>query len=227
MDRREIKRKSKEEVVGTIGTFFGVLIVLFISSIIQQAIARTGYDIILIIYNVFVASILTFGIAYMCLKRTGDDKDISIKDVFCGFTMYGKALGVTVLQVVFVFLWGALIIAGTTILISVMAKIGGAFMLLLIAIAYVSMIIAIMCVAYKYVMATYIIIEDNSLTPMEAINESKTMMRGHTFELFKFQVSFFPWFILCAVTFGIAIIYVLPYMGIAQANFYRNLREQA
>ena len=60
----------------------------------------------------------------------------------------------------------------------------------------------------------------------EALKESQRMMDGHKWELFVLGLSFIPWLLLVCVTFGIALLYVGPYMQVTYTNFYRTLKEE-
>ncbi|MBQ2897237.1 MAG: DUF975 family protein [Clostridia bacterium] len=77
----------------------------------------------------------------------------------------------------------------------------------------------------SYSMAPYILAENKSFTAMEALNASKKMMNGHKADLFILYLSFIGWGLLVSVTFGIAGIYVFPYMEATKANFYYSIKE--
>jgi len=77
--------------------------------------------------------------------------------------------------------------------------------------------------AYSYAMVEYILADDNDITTMDAIERSKQMMYGHKWRLFKLQLSFIGWIILSFFTFGILLIYVIPYMQAAIAAFYLDI----
>jgi len=78
--------------------------------------------------------------------------------------------------------------------------------------------------ALSYSQAMYILAENPGIGAREAINRSKAMMDGHKMELFVLYLSFIGWALLGVVTFGIAYIYVIPYMSAAQANFYNSIK---
>ena len=78
----------------------------------------------------------------------------------------------------------------------------------------------------SYSMSMYILAENPDMPTLEAIDRSKKMMDGHKMELFVLMLSFIGWYLLCMVTFGIAAIYVVPYMSATLANFYNNIKGQ-
>ncbi len=79
--------------------------------------------------------------------------------------------------------------------------------------------------AYSYSMAMYILAENPEMGALEAIDRSKAMMDGHKMELFVLNLSFIGWYLLCAVTFGIASVWVVPYVSAATANFYNSIKN--
>ncbi len=62
---------------------------------------------------------------------------------------------------------------------------------------------------------------------LDAITESRKMMDGHKMDLFILGLSFIGWLLLVYVTFGIAAIWVGPYMQTTYANFYKMLKGKA
>ena len=77
---------------------------------------------------------------------------------------------------------------------------------------------------YKTYFANQILADNPNLKPTEALKLSKKMTQGGKTELFTLDVSFILWYLLCIVTFGIASIYVVPYVMTAQALYYENFR---
>jgi uncharacterized membrane protein len=117
-------------------------------------------------------------------------------DAFCGFDDYWAAIKVTFLVGLFTFLWSLLFI------IPGIVK------------------------SYAYSMSTYILAENKGKSARECINESKAMTNGYKGELFLLGLSFIGWLLLCAVTFGIAGIWVYPYMQATYTNAYQLLKSR-
>lgn len=66
-----------------------------------------------------------------------------------------------------------------------------------------------------------------NLKPSEAIKLSKKIVKGNRSELFLLDLSFIPWYLLCAITIGIASVYVMPYALTVKALYYENFRLRA
>lgn len=77
--------------------------------------------------------------------------------------------------------------------------------------------------AYKYSMVDYIIAENPGISAKEALERSKEIMDGNKFRFFRLSLSFIGWGLLCAVTFGIASIWVTPYIQASYAEFYKEI----
>lgn len=117
-----------------------------------------------------------------------------IGDSFEGLNMLGKAWWLNILISFFTMLWSVLLVIPGIIKM------------------------------YSYSMALYILAEHPTMTAREALDESKRITDGHKMELFMLDLSFIGWFLLGTITFGIAFIYVTPYMNATRANFYNELR---
>lgn len=122
-------------------------------------------------------------------------EEIVVGDLFSGFNNTGRALWLNVLVAVFTYLWSLLFVIPGIIK------------------------------SYSYSMALYILADHPELTAREALAKSKEMMNGHKWDLFVLQLSFFWWYLLVGVTFGIASVYVVPYMSATTANFYNSIKE--
>lgn len=78
---------------------------------------------------------------------------------------------------------------------------------------------------YSYSMTFYILNDHPEMTANEAITESRRIMNGNKWRLFCLDFSFIGWMILSAFTFGILMIYVVPYMQAARAAFYESIKN--
>jgi len=122
-------------------------------------------------------------------------EETSVGDLFAGFNKTGRALWLNILISVFTFLWSLLLVIPGIIK------------------------------AYAYSMSFYVLADNPELTASEALAKSQSMMNGHKMELFVLELSFIGWFFLVGLTFGLAAIYVAPYMEATMANFYNSIKE--
>jgi len=80
--------------------------------------------------------------------------------------------------------------------------------------------------AYSYSMTFFILADDPSVRPFDAIRRSKEMMRGHKWKLFFLQLRFIGWFLLTLLTCGLGILWLSPYYSAALAHFYDDVRPR-
>ncbi len=81
---------------------------------------------------------------------------------------------------------------------------------------------------YEYAALPYILSVNPEMDHQQALNLSTKIMKGHKMELFKLQLSFIGWFLLSILTCGIlAVVYVIPYYLIAEAEFFTYVKEEA
>lgn len=139
--------------------------------------------------------VLTFGLVLNSLQISrGGDADVSL--MFEGFKgdSFGKIWLTYFLVELYTFLWSLLFV------IPGIVK------------------------AYSYIFAPYILADNPSLTPREAIKKSEQMTDGYKMDLFILTLSFYGWYLLVAITAGIAGIYVTPYYNTTLANAYNSLK---
>ena len=103
-------------------------------------------------------------------------------------------------------------ILAVTVLVGIF--VGAGMMLLVIP----GIIIALMLSMCNYLLA------DGKTEIWQTIKDSAAMMKGHKWEYFVFGLSFLGWILLCCITFGIASIYVVPYMSTATCIWYDKLK---
>lgn len=77
--------------------------------------------------------------------------------------------------------------------------------------------------AYRYALAPYLMAEHPEMGVMEAISQSKALMRGNKWRLFCLQMSFIGWGILSTLTMGIGNLWLAPYRNAAETAFYLEL----
>lgn len=79
--------------------------------------------------------------------------------------------------------------------------------------------------SYSYAMTYYIAKDNPDLKAEEAIQASMKVMAGNKMKLFLLDLGFIGWFLLCCITFGIASLFVNPYVQLSHAAFYEDLMQ--
>lgn len=81
---------------------------------------------------------------------------------------------------------------------------------------------------YSYYMVPYIVAENPDIKANAAIRLSRKMMKGHKWEAFVLELSFFGWHLLNGITLGLTNIFFLnPYKTATFNEYFTQLRETA
>lgn len=125
-----------------------------------------------------------------------EEKNVS--DLFSGFKNgFGRNLLLFIIKFIYLFLW------------------------------YLLFIIPGIIKSYSYKMSFFIAHDDPNIDPEDAITKSRRMMDGHKWELFLLHLSYLGWLILSVLTCGVLyILYVGPWMRLAEAKFYEQIKEE-
>jgi len=81
--------------------------------------------------------------------------------------------------------------------------------------------------AISYAMTFYIIADDDSIEPMEAIDKSIKMMDGYKWKYFYLGLRFFGLALLCILTLGIGFLWLIPYAHVTFAKFYDDINDNS
>lgn len=160
--------------------------------------------------------VMGYGYASYCLRLARREKP-GYRNLLDGFYTMGRVLAVNLLSALFVFLWG---------LIGIAVYVGFVFLAYLthsamfIVTGALIMTVWMVAVSYRYRLAVYFLLDHPEMGALEAIGHSKAAMRGHIMDLFVQDLSFLGWALLSAFTLGILGVWLNPYMGAANANFY-------
>ena len=124
------------------------------------------------------------------------DSNPSIADAFSGFKVkYRRNIGTLLLVNIKAVLWGMLFIIPGIIK------------------------------TYEYAIIPYILADDAEISSKDAFKKARKMMKGNKWRLFKLNFSFIGWYVLCVLTFGLGVIFLMPYLNAANAEFYVELKN--
>ncbi len=115
--------------------------------------------------------------------------------LFEGFDNWGRVVLTGLLRSVYIFLWTLLLVVPGIIK------------------------------SYSYAMTMFVLRDNPHMSADEAITESMHLMSGHKWKLFRLDLSFIGWICLGVITFGIGFLWISPYMAIARAKFYDDLKS--
>ncbi|WP_314729933.1 DUF975 family protein [Peptostreptococcus stomatis] len=78
-----------------------------------------------------------------------------------------------------------------------------------------------------YELVGLIIVENNDdVGAIDSLAASRKLMKGYKWRLFKLNLSFIGWGILCIFTVGIGFLWLVTYINMSTVNFYRELLKE-
>lgn len=233
-DRKEIKRQAREKIKGNIWNIWKpIIVVALVMAVVSTVISTlffneidctyqyqelidwfgmdnsyfegmtctetSGLGSLLSFAMTYIEAVLGIGVIYYILKLVRGE-EFQLKDIFKYFKEN---------------LWLCVL---TAILVS-----------LFITLWSILLIIPGIIAGLAYSMWQYIIVDlkddDKNVKAMDVIRKSKQMMNGHKWNMFVYGLSFILWYFLCIITFGLACIYVVPYVNAANALYYEEIKK--
>ena len=174
--------------------------------------------------GILIAAPMDLGITSFSLS-IARKTPVSAFDVFKGFNRFVTALLTYVLLIFFVLFWSALFTLPGFIL-ALVADAFGAYILgdILMVIASLSIASAIVIVSLSYSMTLYIVADNINIKVMDALRQSQKLMDGYKWKLFCLFTRFIGWALLCLLTVGIGLLWLIPYISISIAQFYDDIK---
>ena len=198
MTRQEMKESAKQQLKGKWGIAIGALLVANLlmtgfTTSIPLIESNLGVSLSFNLLGLIFSSVMVIGVCNFCLK-VAKNENIEFTDIFSGFKVFLKAMGLNILISLGVVLGTLLFIIPGIIL------------------------------AFMWSQANYILAEDNEKGVFQCLTESKNMMNGYKMDLFVLELSFIGWFVLCTFTLGIGYLWLMPYYNVTLANFYLDIK---
>jgi uncharacterized membrane protein len=74
--------------------------------------------------------------------------------------------------------------------------------------------------SYSYALSSYLLVNDKTLGPVDAITKSRTLMNGKKMQLFMLDLGYLGWYVISLFTFGILSIWVSAWHQTARTLFF-------
>lgn len=201
----------------------------FIESFLPDSIKWIGQ-----IIDIIIDIPMAFGLTFAFLKLFKDEEVKAFDFLKLGFSNFGRSWGVAfqtflkmVLPAISVIFSYILVLFSISMGIMVVPYASSSVSCISIVILVIGSILLISSIiwavtkSYYYQLAYLISIENEDMIPADAVSESEKLMSGKRASLFCLQLSFIGWAILTAITFGIGILWLVPYVQFATIAFYK------
>lgn len=247
---KELKKRAKQKLRGNYGIcacvqlIIGVimtiiLMMVFFAAIIggllcSESIPGAGIKVteyIIIITVVGIATILmlvllslfTPGMLKMFLNIS-DNKPAEMTDLFFGFKNKPyKFIGMNFIIFLLAIVWSipyyvVLAVATITDFIPIM--------IVLLIVTYLLLLVGVMITSLYVSQAMFIFVEEPGKGVFQCIRESAELMKGNKGSLFYINLSFMGMIILGYFSFGIAYLWITPYVYATLTEYYKELKPK-
>lgn len=228
MTASEIRQEARKSLTGKWGKAALATLVFFVIdyviSFVLNLVPAIGA-----IASTIISVPLSFGFIVVVMAKLKRGEEISYIEFFKnGFDKFAKVWQVTLwifvkmLAPIVVAIVGAIVMtSGVTM--SVAESSTGSVLTILGVVVYLVGIIWAIPRAYSYKLALYIINDNPDMLAKETVEKSAEIMNGHRWEFFWLQLTFIGWAFLACLTFGIGMLWLIPYIQVSTVAFYDNL----
>ena len=219
-------------------------------SALGSAIASIGVGkVILTAILAIVSALLIKGVLTYCytawfikLAEIGNSRPLTFADFTEGFTNGVKAMLAYVWQQIWLNIWSLIGLPGFLLMVftafqssshdtayySGIATGSMGFGLFFGTVLYLAGMIVVLIITVRYGFIFQLIADGRGkVGARQSLRYSCAITKGHLKELIVLEISFIPWYILSAFTFGFGFFYTFPYIEATRALTYRWLRDQA
>lgn len=203
IDRKALKARAKEYAFShKMVVWKPILYVMALTFVLSFILGATGlvknqtvYSLIMLVFTLATLPLTFASVQYVMKTKKGEQ--VEVMEVFK--KKYKLFIPILVMTVV---------------------------MSILISIGFMLLIVPGIILTFRYAMAQMIAAEaEDELDGIETLKQSAKLMDGHKWEFFVFMLSFIGWYILGIITLGIAYIWVIPYITVAEIDYYEELKK--
>ena len=208
MNRKEIKELAKSKIEGNRwNIWWPLLIILALESVIG---------------NIFGPTVIIDKIAYT-IKITPAGYASTIVGILCGIVMAGYFK--YIMNFVRTGKFDSNIIIDTIKSKWVDILIAEVLVAIIVFLCSLLFVVPGIIMALAYTFAILLVI-DTDIPGNDALGKSREMMNGYKWDYFVFLLSFIGWIILVPFTLGILLIWLVPYMIVAEVIYYDKLKAR-
>ena len=202
IDRGEIKYNSREQLRGTWG--IAIAATFLVSFLLGLQFNYRSNDVLnfgfisfsINIVSLLFTGVLTTGLCRFLLNIVTKVKRPGFEDLFYYFKIYVKTLGLN--------------------------------LIITIAVGIGTMLFVIpgIIIALTFSQAFYILAKNPEKSIGEVLGQSASMMNGYKMDLFMLELSFIGWWFVGIITLGIGLLWVAPYVKVAETNFHLQIANR-
>lgn len=235
MPPSEIRKEARESLTGKWGKAVRIILAyLLISFVIGfiEGLAEEGSTLasLLGLASFIISVPMTFGLIISFIKLKREEEVSAFGFLKDGFSRFGKSWGIwahTLLKLLLPIICLVFVIILMVVLVGVNIFTGEASLstglIVLFVVLYLATLIYVVSRSFLYVLAYYIGYDEPDLSSKECVKKSEELMNGNRGNYFLLQLSFIGWAILAVLTLGIGMLWLMPYISVAEVCFYERI----
>lgn len=237
---KEWKSLARRNLIGRYGILIFCIVLTEMISFLLSAVFLTqnisGWLFVLCGFIIsLLTSVLYTGLGYMYLQ-TARDQAVRVQDLFFALNHSPD----TVLLIGLFIRAGALLSAAPLYLMTLLLDLrwqlydaltvssaGAALQILgLYLLFFLLWAVLFAAIMLRYAMACFIYLDHPAWSMVNILRESRNRMSGHLLTYAKLLLSFVGMLLMGVLSFGIGLLWVMPYIYVSSAQFYLDLTDQ-
>lgn len=248
----QLKGRWKPAIIGTIFTLLITVIFTFTqkqtSSVSFSELLNYDYEqlfqyyrnspeysapgIILSIIQTIVSFITEIVLVSFFLIFSRSPDPVALKSYFDCYNKWARGILIGLWRWLWLLLWGLLCVPIFVLIVFLLTLLPSPqdftnYFYALLPILLIICCIPILIKSLEYSFAFFFVSEFSEIGIRKALRLSITIAKGHRWDIFKLELSFIGWILLGMITFGIGMIWLLPYYYLSLTNAYHALLQDA
>ena len=215
LSKNQLKGNWKLPIIITLMYSLISILISFVEGIVYSG-TLVG---VLTIISFMIGVWSTVGIPKFYLEFIKDNRGVQLTDALVSLQILGKSLLYNIIIGIITFI---ILIIAMGITVFSIDNTGILFFIRFII--SMSIYVGFIILAIGWSQAPYIIVE-NKFGVIESMQISMKMMKGYKLKYFTLGLSFIGWAILSILTLGIGLLWLIPYINLTFANFYKDICE--
>ena len=240
MTSSEIRKNARESLTGKWGkgvliTFCFFVIEFLINFIISRAKNLSPlFSSLLSIGDVIVSIPLSYGLLISFIKLKRGEEVNAFDFLTDGFSNFGRIWGIA-WNVIKKMILPIVLIIVTYVLLSVFVAFSAVYMFtasstalpvllsIICSLALLALYVWVYIKSLLYSLVYQVSYDNPNFSSKEVVEQSERLMKGKRGDYFVLQLSFIGWALLACLTFGIGMLWLVPYISVATVCFYEAL----
>lgn len=231
MDYSKLKKQARKNLQGNYGPLVISLLVFAAISIVCTFIGKVTCSPLLEYALYLIAeSLLIMGFVKMIVKVSKKKKPV-LDDLISETDSFLKYIVITIIVGLILGILFLIAAIAFKSLISVLAHVNEinfilALVLILFGILLVAAVIGVIVyLTVSFSQTLFILHDEKKLSATQVLSKSFDMMYGYVLEYIILTITFIGWMVLGIFTFGILYLWLIPYMMVTYANFYKEVKK--